>query len=323
MLASARVTLKLHRFEVGAALTATVLLGAWCLYIRAQLVAIGVPADCMDDWANIEASGRSHCVGPMASVVPILVGDSENVFSLLRALPIVVGLLGAVTLVARELEARTAQVAWSLSPSRVRWLFRQAVPVLVVLGAATAFAGLSAGWVQRDREMFGLSAFEDIGVHGPLLVGRMLGTFGLGLLVGAVVGRSLPALVVGIVLSAGLLSAVGLTRDAWVAAQERALIGDSHTSLITGWVWRATDGSLLDDATAKALVPPEVSALDHPVQPTYSIEWLEAAGYELLPVGVTQEVALGWVPMETFFYLGLGVAAFGATVLVVARRRPT
>lgn len=44
-----------------------------------------------------------------------------------------------VPIVARELEARTAQTAWSLSGSRLRWLLRQMAPILILLGVTVSF----------------------------------------------------------------------------------------------------------------------------------------------------------------------------------------
>jgi hypothetical protein len=60
------------------------------------------------------------------------------------SLPSVLGLLGGVPIVWRELETRTAQTAWSLSPSRLRQLAHQISSIGLVLGVVMVFAAVVA-----------------------------------------------------------------------------------------------------------------------------------------------------------------------------------
>ena len=54
------------------------------------------------------------------------------------------GLFLGVPIVARELERGTARLAWSLTPSRMRWYLARMLPVLVVLALVTFLAGVAA-----------------------------------------------------------------------------------------------------------------------------------------------------------------------------------
>ena len=111
---------------------------------------------------------------------------------------------------ARELEAGTAQTAWSLNGSRVRWLARQIAPIAIVLGTAMTLAALVAIPVGDIWVHWGYGgAASLIGLHGPLAVVRAFGAFGVGLAVGALLGRTLPAFLFGAVLSFAVLFAAG------------------------------------------------------------------------------------------------------------------
>jgi hypothetical protein len=73
--------------------------------------------------------------------------DGEKLFMAMKILPFGVGLLAGVPIVARELEMRTAQTAWSLNGSRLRWLIRQVAPIGGVVALAIAVRG---GGCDRD-----------------------------------------------------------------------------------------------------------------------------------------------------------------------------
>ena len=113
---------------------------------------------------------------------------------------------------ASQLEARTAATAWSLNPSRTRWLLGQALPVTLVLGAAMALAAVVADRVVDAQVAWGHSAFYYIGLHGPLALVRAFAALGIGLLAGALIGRTVPALAVGVGVSVALLFGVAAVR---------------------------------------------------------------------------------------------------------------
>jgi len=162
MFAAARVTLRQHRFEVGAAALAALVLGVSALVVEYRLRALNVAPGCIDNWlARADGpDGAGACVGPMHAWGEILGVEGGLIFGAMKYLPFAVGLLGGVPIVARELEARTAQTAWSLSDSRLRWLIGQVAPIRVVLGVTVTFAALAAGLLEANREAWGEFTFH-------------------------------------------------------------------------------------------------------------------------------------------------------------------
>jgi hypothetical protein len=250
-------------------------------------------------------------------------------------LPFLVGLLGGVPLVARELEARTAQTAWSLFPSRVVWLIRQLAPVALLLGVSVAFAAFAASPVAADRVAWGGGfASSDLGLHGPLVLIRAFAAFGIGLFAGALLGRALPAFVLGGVLCFTLLTASGLARDAWRAGLAPVVIGEAPPaggevvvaprSITTGYEWRGPDGQRVSFQAARRIA----TAAGVPLPPTNDSQdvaaalWLDAHGYRLLIVGITDEMALGWASYEAAIFGALGLISLPTAFLLVRRRRP-
>jgi hypothetical protein len=340
MLAAALVTLKQHRFEVAFAALASIAVAVWALVTEFRLTALGVPARCIDDWLITGPAGREDCVGAMRQWGSIL-HDGEGIFNgqgslplaAMPLLPFFVGLLGGVPLVARELEARTAQTAWSLFPSRAIWLIRQLAPVALVLGVSLAFAAFAASPVAADRVAWGWSASLDLGLHGPLVLIRAFAAFGIGLFAGALLGRALPAFVLGAALCFTLLTASGFARNAWMAGLGPVVIGESPAggelvvaprSITTGYEWTTPNGQQISFqegrriATAGGVPLPKA---DDP-QDIAAAVWLDAHGYQPVIVGITDEMALGWGSYEAAIFGVLGLISLPTAFWLAQRRRP-
>jgi hypothetical protein len=278
----------------------------------------------MREWGIILNSGEG-----------IFNGQGPLPLAAMPLLPFLVGLLGGVPLVARELEARTAQTAWSLFPSRAMWLIRQLAPVALVLGVSVAFAAFAASPVAADRVASGGGfAFSDLGLHGPLVLIRAFAAFGMGLFAGALVGRALPALVLGGVLCFTVLTASGFARNAWIADLGPVVVGESPAggevvlaprSITTGNEWIAPDGRQISFqearliATAAGVPPPKVND----PQDIAAAVWLDAHGYQSVVVGITDEMALGWGRYEAAIFGALGLISLATAFWLVQRRRPT
>jgi hypothetical protein len=342
MLAGARVTLKLHRFEIAVAALAAIAAGVLGLTIAMRIDALDVSQACLD---RVQASQDGFSAGEECFALvragsgilgeSFLDGEGTVPLSIMGALPFLLGLLGGVPIVSRELEARTAQTAWSLDGSRIRWLARQVWPVALVLGAAMTFAALAAIPVADDFVAWGHGGKSSvIGLHGGLALVRAFGAFGIGLAVGALLGRTLPAFIFGVALSLALLYALGNVRDAWTASLEPMVIVDPSTdtgeysmdprAVTTGWVVRTPDGTLLSSEDARRIATDagvESPAPDD-VQDTPALIWYDENGYVLLPVGVTDEMALGWAPFDGIAFGLVGVIGVGSTIVLVNRRRP-
>jgi len=343
--AAARVVLKQYRFEVGAAVLAALAVGIWALVVEYRLDALDVPPGCIQDWLWRVDTGEdiAGCAGPMRTWGEILTGQGGIIlegegmapFSWMGVLPFAVGLLGGVPIVARELEAGTAQTAWSLNGLRTRWLLRQVMPVAILLGIAVAFAAFAVeAAVEADVAWGGYASFH-IGDHGPLVLTRAVGAFGIGLLTGALLGRTLPAFVSGAVLAFALVFAVDMAHDAWLKRLEPTVIAevspltgeivDVPRTVTTGWGVRTPEGAMISFAEARVIVDAARVAAPDPndEQDLTALGWLEEHGYTLLPLGVTDEMALGWAPYDALAFGLVGVASIGGAVVLVNRRRPT
>jgi hypothetical protein len=342
MLAAARVTLKLHRFEVGVAVVAAIAAAVLGLSIALRIDALGLTQDCIDR-VRVSQDGFSageECFSLVRAGSGILGesyldGEGTVPLSVMGALPFLLGLLGGVPIVARELEARTAPTAWSLNGSRVRWLGRQVWPIGLVLGSAMALAALAAMPVAEDFVAWGHGGESSlIGLHGPLAVVRAFGAFGIGLAVGALLGRTLPAFIFGVALTLAITFALGEARATWLASTEpqpivtySAETGEYNGipgAVATDWGWWTPDGVLLSKEDARQLatdagVP---AAAPDDVQDTSAAVWLEEHGYTGVSLGVTDDMALGWAPFDGITFGVVGMVGIAGTIMLVNRRRP-
>ncbi len=317
---SFRLTLKQHRFEVGASSIGAILLGVAALWVNSKLVGLNVPAGCFDAWLGTAGSPGAGCDAPVRAFLEINEAEAGKVFAAMAVLPFAVGLLGGVTLVGRELEARTAQTAWALAASRRRWLGRQLWPILLVLGASVSFAAVGASVLEATRGPFVSYVFSDLGLYGPIVVARAFAALGLGLVAGAVLGRTLPALIVGAVLSMVLLASAGLAREAWVRTQPFVVLDQETTNapsfdgLTFEQAWRTPGGAVIREPEAMGLGGASGSADPY--------QWLLDHGYAIVDLGITGESARGWEPIEVGGFVLIGLALVAGTVAIVDRRRP-
>lgn len=341
MFAGGLLAVKQHRFEVVAAVLGGLVIGVWALVVNYRLDAVGAPPECIADFLiRLDGPGVPEtCLGPMrawGSVLSeangLLVGEGTLAVSAMAVLPFAAGLLGGIPIVAGELEGGTAQTAWSLHASRMAWLARQAVPIGLLVIAAVAFAGVSATLIAAADVDWGHSAASHIGLHGPGVIARVLAAFGVGLLVGALIGRTLPAFILGAALSVALLLGVGTVHAVWLSEMEPMVIGEPSTpggellqvprATLTGWGFRSPDGRIIPLAEAVQLTPPEVAEQDD-IQYAASTEWLVSHGYVHLQLGITDEAASGWASYDALIFGLVGVASIGGAVVVVNRRRPS
>jgi hypothetical protein len=316
MLTSARLTLKQHRFEIGAALVAAVAIGAAALIVVQHLQATNVPPGCFDAWLTSGGEGAGDCDAPVRAFAAINEEEAGKVFAAMAVLPFLVGLLGGVPIIGRELESRTAQTAWSLSGSRIRWLVRQLVPVAIVLGVAVTFAALAADLLETTRAPWYNSAYSDLDLHGLPVVARAFAALGIGLLVGALVGRTLPAFIVGAVLSLGVVYGAGSLQSTWLDGQQTVVIDEpgGGGGMFTGQTWLGPDGAQVPDEEVTSAVPAGVTEPD---------TWLLDHGYRLVEIGIPGAVVLQWVPYEAIGFGLVGLGSLLAGAVVVNRRRPT
>jgi ABC-type transport system involved in multi-copper enzyme maturation permease subunit len=187
---------KLHRFEVVAVAAASVLLALGAIVVAGMLSDASVPFRCFllvpEEEAIPAECATTERFGELNN------GYAAYTMAAMAVLPFVGGVLLGVPLVGQEVERRTAQLAWSMSGSRRRWLLVRLVAAGVLLAALLSLPAFATGLLEAARvpDIDPSVSFEDYGLRGPVVVARGVLALAVGVLAGAVVGRVLPALIV-------------------------------------------------------------------------------------------------------------------------------
>lgn len=206
------LSFRLLRWEVLASVAGTALLAVAMLWFTWQLrtLAATEPA-CLDPTTYVEACEQSP--QPFYE----LSSRAELLSYLGWAAPFGMGLVLGIPLVSREIEQRTAGLAWALSRSRARWLAWRvafAAVVLIVLLLVLAITSEVLASAQMPTRHLD-EDFAWYGRRGGLMVVRGLASLGIGVLLGAVLGRVLPALLVGAFASVLIFTAISFGMDRW------------------------------------------------------------------------------------------------------------
>ncbi|MCY7419132.1 MAG: ABC transporter permease [Chloroflexi bacterium] len=198
MRTTVRLVWKQHRFEFIAVLGALIVLTIFTLEAWSRLRSIQPPLACLPYWLENGMNGPG-C--DMAAWIEARENGGGNLVGYSAFLPMIGGALLGSLLVAREIEHRTAQLAWSLSPSRGRWLTERVLPVLVPFVIVLIALAIAAELVvaAKGPDVDPRMSFEDYGGRGLPVVMRGLAVFAVALLAGAVLGRQIPALLAGAV----------------------------------------------------------------------------------------------------------------------------
>jgi hypothetical protein len=232
--------------------------------------------------------------------------------------PIVVGIVLGIALLARELEQQTTNFAWSIAPSRAVWLRDRLIPILLLV----VVLGFVGGWLGdifqslRTHTVDPWANFEALGLRGPVIAAVALLVFGIAGLVGALVGRQLPALIIsGAVIGFAMYGAFNVS-DAWVKGD--AVFGTSEQAgngaKILDSVIRTPEGDFISWDEAYRRFGSDVDALSY--GETGSRGLAVATQYvpgERYPAAVARLSGL---------LAGGGAAAIALTFFVVGRRRP-
>lgn len=318
----ARLSFRLNRWEVLAAVAGTALLAAAMLWFTWQLRTLAATQPgCLDPTTYVEACEQS----PQAFYE--LTNRAEWLSYLAWIAPFGMGLVLGVPLVSREVEQRTAGMAWALSRSRTSWLVRRAAFAAIVLvllllmlamaGEVLASATMPTHHLDRD--------FGWYGRRGALIVVRGLASLGVGVLLGAVLGRVLPALLVAAFASALVFTAISLGMDRWIETDAIVqAVGDQSGDRYMGTRVELPSGELIDygeltrrglsieviDEEGRLFARPEDIA--HPERMIGLDRVLVVPGRLYSQIVLRESAVVG----GTALLLGL------ASVAVVARRRP-
>lgn len=235
--------------------------------------------------------------------------DVVKVVGLLGFVPFIGGVLVGGPLVAREVEQRTASMAWPLAISRWRWLLRVAAPVIGVGALMTALPA-AAGYLLVGAyapAMDPSRTFEHFGQYGPALVVRFVGVAAVALLAGIWLGRTLPALIVSAVGALILFVILNATTVLWLTPVQLPQLkapGEGLGNLFVRQMARLPSGQLVPIEEAE-VVDPEL----HDVTETVDFG---------LPADRAPEVA--W--REAGALIGGSALVVAAAMVALRRRRP-
>ncbi len=267
----------------------------------------GDTADCIAYQGAMMAYGEAlNTVGTPAAIAAFVT-------------PVVVGVVLGIALLARELEQQTTNFAWSIAPSRAAWLRDRMIPILIVL----LVIGFAGGWLGdtfqglRTRSVDPWANFEALGLRGPVIAGLALLVFGVAGVVGAMVGRQLPALIISGAVIGFLLYAAFNLSDRWVS-------GDAVFGL-------SSDVALGDKILDSAIRTPEGEFISWDEAYQRYGNAVDQASFGGPPTSSGLAVAARYVPGERYpaavtrlssLFGAIGTAAIALTFFVVGRRRP-
>jgi hypothetical protein len=232
--------------------------------------------------------------------------------------PFVSGLILGVPVVAREVEHRTALIAWPLSGSRLRWLVWRLVPVLVVALALFSVLAVAADQLAHAYLPNSDLGFVQYGSRGLPLVMRSALMLVSGVAIGAVLGRVLPSLLVGIGLSVAVSVVLSMALPHWVPSTELTVAESAQSGpgpITTDVRYRMPDGRMIDAQTCEAMTNAahEVNQGAEPDPSTLPQEVDFGIAASRYPEVLVRETAA----------LGLAAIGLGAlAVFAVGRRRP-
>ena len=195
----ARLTLRLSRFELLAFGGFVALFIVATVVTAARIDAVRPPVECL---TNFEAPPLG-CDLRSNAWYQAQNGVAGLSMGLLIFLSFAAGLFLGVPIVARELERGTARLAWSMAPSRMRWYLARMLPVLALLALVTFLAGIAAErYVAATTAESDLAnSFTNFGFRGVLIASRAVFVFAVGVAVGSIVARALPAVILAAVIA--------------------------------------------------------------------------------------------------------------------------
>jgi hypothetical protein len=315
----ARITFRLFRFELSVSVLACFITTAAALWFARQLVDSTPTPDCvgLTNGGPIFGSDSARCPSLAGfSAVNSLAGPLLGAMGLL---PFAVGGLVGSQLVASEVDRETAGLAWWVAPDRIRWLAeRVAVPLAVIVAGLSLVAFASA--VLEAARTPGLSlwkSFNDYGLWGPVLIVRGLAALAVGTLIGAAVGRILPALLLSLAIGGLLFLALPWvsTVGASLAPVSATVTPADESPLHVMGGWQDGSGRVLTDDQARSLIPLDIS------EPGARQDWLPAH-LESVGLGIPGSRLPETLLREGILMLVIAAVGFGATAVVLTRRRP-
>jgi len=303
---TARLTWRQHRFEL-----------AMLVVLAAIIFAVEIATAGIEGWfvehRCLADPKPADCLG-MAGLYERLTEASGIAVVLATLMPPLIGLIVGVKLVGAEIERGTAALPWTVGTSRSRWLL---VRVAILAGAiALTCSALSLAvdvvTASRDPGVDLANSLGDYQLRGWLPPARAVALFGVAVLVGAAMGRTLPALLVTLLLSAigmyAIVNGFELLHRTEAVPLEMLLSPSSRDLYLDGRLRDRTTGAFVSYEEAYAIEPGDGEGFD--------------ARFELVTFGIPGSQSRLVVGRMVGFHLLLFVACTGLASLVVRRRRP-
>ena len=313
-----RLAFKMQRLELLIFLVAAVL-----VTVASVLIALGASGARAAFDACYQASGTDANCATSPSLNDF---SGWGGFAKLGAFltPFALGLFLGVPLVAREIEGRTAGIAWTLSRSRSRWLIQRILPVVVVVIVLAAAVGIGSEFVTRTNPFADLAAnpgFADYTSRGVLLPIRALAVLLLAIVVGAMVPRQLPALLLAGAVTLGLFVGLSIGMDTWMTAEAKPIPMDETRFGPFGDGPRIFDIAYREDATGEVITMNDfynrygdVALPDGEQDPP---------GFTQVAIGIPGTQYWTWAVRESAALGALALASTAVALVVVQRRRPS
>lgn len=254
-----------------------------------------------------------------------------NLVNLAWLAPFGMGVILGAPLVAREIEGGTAQLAWSLSRSRVGWLLRRIAFVslfgLVLLVVVAVSSELLTAAMFPEKTLG--EDFIYFGRRGLPVVARGVGAIMLGVLVGALIGRALPGILAAALVIGLVFFGISFGEDRWNEAEatmQRSSPDSANfdmAALPVNYGLETADGEFITYAAMN----------ERGMNPNYADE---DGGWYASEEDLAAGRLLGYdarltIPGERYpelvlrhsaLAVGLGILALGLAAIVVVRRRP-
>jgi ABC-type transport system involved in multi-copper enzyme maturation permease subunit len=337
--------LRIQAITAAVALTAfAVLLAATGPHLASMYAASGLracpPADCSQLASSflqqVDSTGGYATVSALSTI-------------LIALTPAVIGLFWGAPLIARELETGTFTLAWSQSITRTKWLaVKLAVGGLAAMAVTETLSLLFTWWAAPLRRAAGqggsgnslaMNQFNPLAfaTHGITPLGYAAFAFALGVTIGALVRRTVPAMAVTL----AIFAAVQIAMPLWIrpnllpASHMAIAIGLNDTTLNlyttdsphTFTYTLAADGGLPGQPEAWIQSSGATNATGHPVSTVLPSACSPAANSggpgpglakcltsQGIRLGVTYQPASRYWPLqgaETAIYLILSLALIG------------
>jgi hypothetical protein len=176
------------------------------------------------------ATCRGDCTAAITSFLnKAQAGTNGTVYNLslvvMYLVPALIGIFWGAPLIARELETGTHRVAWNQSVTRNRWL---ATKLVIIGGAAVVTVGLLSWavttWANKIDAVTGDRITpQEYGARGIVPIGYALFALLLGVTVGMLIRRTVPAMAATL----GIYLAAVVSTQLWLRAH---LVPASHTT---------------------------------------------------------------------------------------------